>query len=64
MNFGIGRDADLWDLEVCGMLYFVNILINILTAILQLLCRPNHLGQPAQHTDDRESENKSPHSLL
>lgn len=67
--FGIGRDAHQWDLAVCGMLYFVNILINILTPISQSPYRPNHRGQRKQHTEEsereeEERENKSPRSLL
>lgn len=42
-------------LAVSGMLYFVNILINILTSIFQSLYGPNHQGQ--QHTDEREKTN-------
>lgn len=47
-----------------GMRYFVNILINILTPVLQSLYGPNHQGHHMQHTDERERENKSPQSLL
>lgn len=64
VDFGIGGDADQWDPAVCGMFYFVNILINILTPILHSLYEPNHQGQHMQRTDERTRENKSPHSLL
>lgn len=64
VDFSIGRDADQWDLAVCGMPHFVNILINILTPILQSLYGPNHQGQHMRHSDERERENKSSHSLL
>lgn len=64
VDFGRGCDGDQWDSSVCGMLYFVNILINILSLILQLLHGPNHQGQHMQHTDERDRENKSPRSLL
>lgn len=57
MNFGIGRDADQWDLAVSRMLYFANVLINILTSILQSLYGPNHQGRHKQHTDEREKTN-------
>lgn len=61
---GLGYDAEQWDLAGCGMLYFVNILINILAPIVQSLYGPNHQGQHMRHTDESDRENKSPRSLL
>lgn len=56
VNFGMRSDADHWDLAECWLLYFVNILINILTSILQAPYGPNLWGQQRQHTNEREKE--------
>jgi len=65
---GKGCEADQWDLAGSGTLYFVNILINSPTSVLQSLYGPSLRGRHVRPTgvreSERERENKSPLSLL
>lgn len=57
IGFEMCLDADQWDLAGSGMHDFVNILINILTPILELLYKPNHQGRHMQRNDERDKTN-------
>lgn len=59
-SFWIGHDAEQWDLAVRRVLYFVNILINILS--YSLCIGPNHRGRQMQGNNERTSFHKSTRS--